>query len=144
VTVDPTIREWAYEAIAWWAEDGEPSPEKVVRRAKAALARAEQELTTLTDLVIKDYLSEDEYKVRRVNQLGKIAHLREALAEPIERAVGWRATRDEKRAGGLGLGLEFRKGDAVAKRKILDRTVSEIVMRDGIAHVELRSLRGFR
>ncbi len=79
-----------------------------------------------------------------MNQLAKIAHLREALAEPIERAAAWRATRDEMRAGGLGLGREFRDGDAVTKRRILDRTVSEIVMHEGKPHPELRSPFVFR
>ena len=139
VGVDPTIQDWAFEAIAWWAGDDELSPEKQARRAKAQLASAEQGLTTLTDLVLKDFITEAEYKVRRVNQLAKIEHLREALVEPVQRVEAWRRLRDEKRQNGLGLAQDFRAGDAATKRRILARTCSGITMRDGKPHLELRA-----
>lgn len=138
VTVDPTIRDWAFEAIAWWA-DGEPSPEKVVRQAKSALARAEGELATLTDLVINGTVMPDEYRVRRVNVLARIEHLREALAKPIERLEAWRTIRDEKKRNGLGLGREFREGDARARRRILTRVAAEVVVRGRTPVLHLRT-----
>ncbi|MCB9883770.1 MAG: recombinase family protein [Planctomycetes bacterium] len=138
VTVDPTIRDWAFEAIAWWA-DGEPSPEKVVRQTKSALARAESELATLTDLLVNGTVVPDEYRVRRVNLLGRIEHLREALAKPVERLEAWRTIRDEKRKNGLHLGREFRDGDVATKRKILTRVATEVVVRAREPELTLRA-----
>lgn len=139
VHVDPTIRDWAFEAIAWWAEDGEITPEKLTNRAKHKLARAEAELVTITDMVIRSLLTIEEYKVRRINQLAKIEHLREALAEPVEKLATWRVARDEMRANGLRLGDEFRNGDDLTKRKILSRTCLRVVVLDGKLHFELRT-----
>lgn len=136
--LDPTIRDWAFEAIAWWA-DGEPSPEKVVRQTKSALARAEGELATLTDLLVNGTVVPDEYRVRRVNLLARIEHLREALAKPVERLEAWRTVRDEKRKNGLHLGREFRDGDVQTKRKILARIATEVVVHEGRAAIALRA-----
>lgn len=144
VTIDPQIRDWAFATVAWWAELGTPSPEKLVRQAKAALARAEQELVTLTDLVVKEFISEAEYVVRRKNQLVKIDHLREALASPVEKLEAWRTLRDEKRRHGLKLGQDFLRGDQEARKKILARTCIGIVMTDGTPLLELRAPFVFR
>ena len=139
VAVDPTIREWAFEAIAWWAGDDEPSPEKLVRRAKAALARAEHELETMTDMAVQDLLTVEEYKVRRTNQVAKIDHLREALAEPAEKLETWRTVREEMQQNGLKLGQKFREGDAEEKRRIVTRTCSSILVIDRKARIQLRT-----
>ena len=64
--------------MAWRAGDDEPSPEKTVRRAKAALARAEHEIDTLTDLVVAGSITAEAYKPRRTNLLAKIDSLRAA------------------------------------------------------------------
>jgi hypothetical protein len=138
VTVDPTIATWAFEAIAWWA-DGEPSPEKVVRQSRSALARAEGELATLTDLVVNGTLVADEYRVRRVNLLARIAHLREAMAKPVERLEAWRTIRDEKRKNGLHLGREFRDGDAATKRRILSRIATDVIVHERAPELALRA-----
>jgi site-specific DNA recombinase len=138
VQVDPQIRDWAFEAIAWWA-DGEPSPEKVVRQAKSALARAEGELATMTDLLVNGTLVPDDYRVRRMNLLKKIEHLRDALAKPMERLEAWRMMRDEKKRNGLHLGREFRDGDVAAKRKILARVATEIIVHEQRPEVVLRA-----
>ncbi len=139
VVVDPTMRTWAFEAIAWWAGDDEVSPEKLARRAKDALARAEQELATLTDMVVSGILTIDEYKVRRVNQLARIAHLREALASPLEKAAAWKTIREDMKENGLRLGKQFRDGDDVAKRKIVERVAAKVVVVEGRARVEWRA-----
>ncbi len=139
VTIDPMIRSWAFQAVAWWAGDNELPPEKLVRRAKAALARAERELETLTDLVVGDVISVDEYKVRRVNQVAKIDHLREALADPAEKLAVWKATQDELKQKGLRLGHEFRRGDADAKRKIVTRTCEDVLVLDRKPRLKLRT-----
>lgn len=139
VTIDPAIRDWAREAVAWWRNENDVEPETLVRRAKAALARAEHELVTLTDLVVQAFISEQEYLVRRTNQLHKIAHLRETLAEPAEKLEAERALQDEKKRNGLKLGIDFRNGDAVIKRKLLSRTVEEIVMVEGKPMLKLRT-----
>lgn len=139
VIVDPTVRDWAYEAIAWWAGDDEASPEKLARRAKGALARAEQELANLTDMVIRDVFTVEEYKVRRVNQLAKIQHLREALADPVEKLAAWKTVREDMKEHGLRLGRQFRDGDDVAKRKIVTRTCSEIAIVERKPRLGLRA-----
>lgn len=139
VVVDPTAQKWAFEAIAWWAGDDEISPEKLVRRAKDALARAEQNLANLTDMVIRDVLTVEEYKVRRVNQLARIAHLREALAAPLEKAAAWKTIREDMKEHGLRLGKQFRDGDDVAKRKIVERVAAKIVIVELRPRVEWRA-----
>lgn len=138
VVIDPTIQEWAFEAVAWWA-DGEPSPEKLVGRAKTQLAAAERELATVTDFAVGGHLTKAEYAVRRENLLAKIEHLREALAEPVARLEAWRALRDEKTRGGLELGREFREGDVLTKRRILAKVATDVVLRDHVPTISFKA-----
>ncbi len=52
VRIQPDFRDWALQALEWWTGDDLTSPEHLVRKAKRALAKAEREMTTLTDLVV--------------------------------------------------------------------------------------------
>lgn len=138
VTIDSTVRDWAFEAVAWWAGNDEPSPEKIVRRAKARLARAEQELETLTDMAVQGLITNDEYKVRRINQMEMINHYRESLVDPLEKLNAWKLLKDEQKKNGLKLAEDFLAGDNLARRRIVTRTCTDVIITNGKAHMQLK------
>jgi site-specific DNA recombinase len=138
VTIDPVYQHWAINAIEWWAGKDEMTPVGMTKKAERALAKAERELSTLTDLVVDDNLSKEEYSVLRANQLKRIEHLHEALSEPLERLEAWRAAKDEVAETGLNLAKVFRLGMDDEKRELLVRTCSDVVVMDKKARLVLR------
>lgn len=73
-----------------------------------------------------------------MNQLKRIEHLREALAEPLERLEAWRAVQADATRDKLDLAQRFRDGDAGAKRSLVMRTASDVVVTNRKARLVLK------
>jgi site-specific DNA recombinase len=121
ITLNKELADWTAEAMDLWFEQESNGKYADVRSKQDELARLEQQIERLTDLVVAGHLAEAEYVTRKSALLDRRTQLARIIEEPLAEIEAWRQSVKELMSDATLFLDGFRNGDSAQRRELIQR-----------------------